>query len=571
MTPDSFLVAASLLALLAPWTEPVILPAIEEQASWASGQPVDISGQPDPFTRRAVVELEDRHLYDHFGIDPAGALRALVFRTRSGQWGPGGSGLAQQVVKLDALRDGRAPPRRSPAAKLAEAIHAVQLQALLGPDRVLDHWLSLAPSGRGRGLRHAPEDWHDTGWAGLDLATRAVLAATPRAPARLAPASLDDARRGEVTERAGRTLRALARDAPEIVPPELAAPAAAEEAASRAEAPAPRAARDRGAGAVARIHARTHGCRKGYDGGGATGCHRQWMEIAARSLAEGIDRAWGKSAARANGIHGCIAVIDGAGAQPIAVIGGAWPGRVAVDRCRTARREAGSIAKVLVWHTAAADGMPHDQVFADLPVILSGRTAGQADWKPDNAGGREMKPMTAHEALAHSVNRIVVRMALLVGPERLSRAARKIGFPWEAPLLPAAALGTASGPPLATGQAVHRLLSDTSDASAMLLRAMAGVTAWGTAARAFREVPGIAGKTGTTRRDNWFVGHDGTVTVVAWIGRDDGGPMPRLLDGRAASGGSVAADVVAAAFAAARMTGIARAADPAIRPYPRRS
>lgn len=570
MTPDSFLSTAALLALLAPWTDPVTVPSVPPQAVWSDGAPVDISGPPDRFTRTAVTALEDRHLRKHHGIDPAGALRGAAHRLATGAWGPGGSGLAQQTVKLAALRDGRAPVRRTPVAKLREAIHAVQLQALLGPERVLDLWFALAPAGRGRSLLHAPEDWHDTSWDGLDLASRAVLAATPRAPSRLSPAADSDSRRPVVTARAARTLATVARVAPGTVPPDLATETVAANAAERAENPAPAEARARGPAAVARLHARVHGCRVGTAGPDLpTGCSRAWMEIAAAALAEGLARAWGPDAWSA-GIHGCVAVIAGPAADPspLAVIGGPWTARVPVDRCRDARRETGSLAKLVVWHTAMAQGMPPNQVFADLPVVLAGRNR-QPDWRPENAGGRRLPPMPAHEALARSVNRIGARMALLVGSRRLAEAAERVGYPWEPATRPAAALGTASGSPLETGLAVHRLLGVPSPATTGLLRSMAGVTSRGTAAEAFRDLAGIAGKTGTTPRDAWFVGHDGTVTVVVWVGRDDGQPLPRLADGRPHSGGRVAAPIAADVLAAARTSGLATGPNAEIRPYPR--
>lgn len=52
-----------------------------------------------PFIPKAVIAIEDRRFYSHFGIDPIGLARAVVTNAVSGRAVQGGSTLTQQLAK----------------------------------------------------------------------------------------------------------------------------------------------------------------------------------------------------------------------------------------------------------------------------------------------------------------------------------------------------------------------------------------------------------------------------------------------------------------------------------------
>ena len=47
----------------------------------------------------AVIATEDRHFFEHYGIDPLGLLRAAIANARAGHFVQGGSTLTQQLAK----------------------------------------------------------------------------------------------------------------------------------------------------------------------------------------------------------------------------------------------------------------------------------------------------------------------------------------------------------------------------------------------------------------------------------------------------------------------------------------
>ncbi|TIV05256.1 MAG: penicillin-binding protein, partial [Mesorhizobium sp.] len=52
-----------------------------------------------PYIPEAVVAIEDRRFYSHFGIDPIGLSRAMVTNLIGGHFSQGGSTLTQQLAK----------------------------------------------------------------------------------------------------------------------------------------------------------------------------------------------------------------------------------------------------------------------------------------------------------------------------------------------------------------------------------------------------------------------------------------------------------------------------------------
>src|ERR1035438_593793 len=62
------------------------------------GDTLAVSELP-PNLVHAVVAIEDRRFYHHFGVDPFGLVRAFVTNTRRGYAVQGGSTLTQQLAK----------------------------------------------------------------------------------------------------------------------------------------------------------------------------------------------------------------------------------------------------------------------------------------------------------------------------------------------------------------------------------------------------------------------------------------------------------------------------------------
>ena len=64
----------------------------------SAGAPIRLSELPS-HVPLAVLAVEDRNFYHHFGVNPVSVLRALIVNTRSGEVVQGGSTITQQLAK----------------------------------------------------------------------------------------------------------------------------------------------------------------------------------------------------------------------------------------------------------------------------------------------------------------------------------------------------------------------------------------------------------------------------------------------------------------------------------------
>lgn len=92
---------------------------------------------PDVIT--ALIAIEDRNYYKHFGVDPAAILRAMRDNLSAGEVVSGASTLTMQFARI--LR-GR--PNRTLRNKIIEALLAIRLEVHLSKDVILSNWLNRA-------------------------------------------------------------------------------------------------------------------------------------------------------------------------------------------------------------------------------------------------------------------------------------------------------------------------------------------------------------------------------------------------------------------------------------------
>ena len=129
---------------------------------------------------KAVLATEDRRFYEHFGIDMAGTLRALVTNVRAGGVQQGGSSITQQLAKNLFLSGSRTWWR-----KAQEAMITAMLEAVLEKRRILELYLNVVEWGDGVYGAEAAARYHfGAPSAALSPAQAARLAAmlpSPRA------------------------------------------------------------------------------------------------------------------------------------------------------------------------------------------------------------------------------------------------------------------------------------------------------------------------------------------------------------------------------------------------------
>src|SRR6476619_8005576 len=131
----------------------------------------------------AVVSAEDKHFYDHGGVDVGATVRALIDDLQSGEVVQGGSTITQQYVK-NAFTNGE----RTIGRKIQEAILAGQLDRQLDKDTILYRYLSTIYFGSGSyGVGAAAQTYFRMPVSQLGLSEAALLAGVIPSPSKYSP------------------------------------------------------------------------------------------------------------------------------------------------------------------------------------------------------------------------------------------------------------------------------------------------------------------------------------------------------------------------------------------------
>jgi len=493
-----------------------------------------------PHVWQAVVAIEDRRFFDHFGIDIIGLTRAIVVNLTEGRSAQGGSTLTQQVAKNVFLTNEKSLKR-----KVQEALLALWLERRYSKDQILGIYLNRVYLGGGAwGIDAASQRYFGKPATQLTLYEAAAIAGLLRAPTRLTPIRDPVATAG----RAQVVLDAMVRA--NFIPEAAAQAAIASGAPMLGQIAAPRPGRHfadwvmEELGDIVPID-RDLVVQTTLD----PALQRQTEEKLAAMLAqEGGERKIGEGAA---------VILDPDGAIR-AMVGGRDYRRSQFNRA-LAPRQPGSSFKPFVFLAAMEAGWTAESRVEDSPLRIG-------SWTPDNYDRRFRGSVSLSQALAESLNIPTVRLAQDVGIKKVISLAHRLGIRAKLPANLAVALGagevtlldlTGAYAALANGGKAawpYGILSIRDRAGALLwqgepvgdalinpaiaesMRGMLrGVITHGTGKAAGVVGDGAVGKSGTTSdyRDAWFVGWDSTQGRVAgvWLGNDDNSPMARVTGG----------------------------------------
>lgn len=503
------------------------------------GTPRAVRDLPPPVWQ-AMVAIEDRRFFDHFGIDIFGLLRALTVNLTEGRSAQGGSTLTQQVAKNVFLTNEKSLKR-----KVQEALLALWLERRYSKEQILGIYLNRVYLGGGAwGIDAAAQRYFGKPATRLSLYESAAIAGLLRAPARLTPLRDPQATAG----RAQVVLAAMVRAG--FITEAEAEQARAEGAPMLGQIAAPRPGRHFADWVMEELDDvmpvdRDLIVQTTLD----PGLQRQAEEKLAAMLAqEGAERKIGEGAA---------VILDRDGAIR-ALVGGRDYRRSQFNRA-LAPRQPGSSFKPFVFLAALEAGWTAEALVADAPLRIG-------SWSPENYDRRYRGDVSLAQALAESLNTPTVRLAQNVGIKRVISLAHRLGIRAKLPSNLAVSLGAGevnlldltgayatlanggraawpygiasvrdrSGRLLWQGGAIDDALVAPEHAEAMsaMLR---GVITQGTGKAAGIVGTGAVGKTGTTSdyRDAWFVGWDAAQGRVAgvWLGNDDNSPMARVTGG----------------------------------------
>lgn len=497
------------------------------------GEWLDFDQIPDSM-KNAMVAVEDRRFYAHFGIDPIRLTGAVLESAMGNGRISATSTITQQLARNLFLNNNRSIDR-----KLREAVLAMALEWKFSKEQILELYLNKVYFGGGAyGIDSASRNFFSHPATQLSTAEAAIIAGLVKAPSRYSPTADVDA----AVARAQVVLQ-LMEEQGYITP------------------------------AQARVNIGAVRLKK-QNGQNSLRYFTDWvlpqLDLLLPETFEPIE-VWttidvglqqaASDAIRANapsGAQGALVSLDRDGAV-LAMVGGTDYVETNYNRATAAQRQPGSAWKLFVYLAALEAGYTPDDRVVDTPVTIDG-------WSPRNSNGKNVGETNLRTAFAYSINTVAAQLGQEVGFGTVASMARRFGITSPISTFPSMVLGSsevrlldmtrafaaisAKGVSVepygitrvttAQGRQIYRheraraaqLVPDYVAAGITDLLQTAVNTGTGRAAQIGRPV---AGKTGTTNsnKDGWFIGFSSGITTGVWMGRDDARAVSGLQGGRA--------------------------------------
>ncbi|NLS01394.1 penicillin-binding protein [Rhizobium sp. P38BS-XIX] len=504
------------------------------------GEAVALSDM-SPYIPEAIVAIEDRRFYSHFGFDPIGLGRAIVTNIVTGHAVQGGSTLTQQLAKNLFLS-----PDRTLERKVQEVLLALWLEHKYTKDQILTMYLNRVYFGSNAyGVEAASRRYFNKSAKDVNLGEAAMLAGLVKAPSRLSPAR--DPAAAEA--RAQLVLQAM-RDQNFITDSDV----------KTAMSQPPTRSKSYWTGAENYVADMVMDQLPKLIGGPVKEdlIVDTTLDMSLEADAEkALQDVLSKDGRKLNASQASLVSVDATGAIR-ALVGGRDYAQSQFNRAVTAKRQPGSAFKPFVYTAALEAGLTPNTIRNDMPIKIG-------NWAPENYEQRYSGPVTLATAVAKSLNTIAAQLVAEVGPEQVIKVARRLGIESDLQANASIALGTSEVSLLELTSAYatfmnggykvapHVVTKVTTASGKVLYQAnvdnpervlnpdivtnmnamMAGVIASGTGKSA--RIPGwqAAGKSGTTQsfRDALFVGFTSHLTTGVWFGNDDGKSMRKVTGG----------------------------------------
>lgn len=372
-----------------------------------------------PHLAQAIIAIEDRRFYQHWGVDIRGILRAGWRNSQAGGTREGGSTITQQLARLIFLS-----PERTFRRKTQEALLAIWLEGQLTKEEILLRYLNTAYFGAGAyGVDAAAKRYFGKKASELTLAESAMLAGLVRAPSQLAPTR----NFGGAKERQETVLQAMV---------DTKAISAADAEIARAQKVNLRTPPETPPGSNYFVDMVAGDLRRilGSSSGDLT--LRTTLNLELQRLAEGvIERRLEQEGAKKKVSQAALVALAKDGAV-LALVGGRDYETSQFNRAVQAKRQAGSLFKLFVYLTALQRGYTPQSVVVDRPTQIG-------EWEPQNYSGGFRGSMSLRNAFAHSVNTIAVQLSDEVGIPAVIDTAKRMGVQSTLPAVPSLALGSA--------------------------------------------------------------------------------------------------------------------------------
>lgn len=507
----------------------------------------------------ALLVMEDRKFYKHWGVDPLGIARAMVRNVKAGRAVQGGSTLTQQLVKNYFLTSERTIKR-----KLTEMIMAMLLEFHYSKQEILQAYLNevnLGQSGNRaiHGFGLGSQFLFGRPLIELELHQHATLAGMVKGPSLFNPVrnpkrakqrrdlvldvmvqqglieqSVADQQKQQSLMTVGTRKKQASRSYPAFT--DFVREQLLERYQSKDLS-------DVGLSIYTTLDPRA----------------QRRLDTAVEKTVTELEKSLPKQAGKIQVAAVSVRTDNG---EVLAISGGNNFVTGNFNRALNAKRPIGSLIKPFVL-LAALQEKPElyqlNSFVLDDKVVISQR--GSDDWSPQNYDKKYHGDVMLLDALAKSYNVPFVKIGMDVGLDQVTGLLKDYGLEKKPRNLPSVLLGSTELSPLEVAQMYLTLASggfrtpisgvnfvldvdrkpleayaleieqvSKGQANNLVTHALQEVMRTGTAAgvnQGFAPQLGLAGKTGTTNdfKDSWFAGFSGDVLTVVWMGRDDNKPV----------------------------------------------
>ncbi len=502
----------------------------------------------------ALLAMEDRQFYQHFGVNPKGIIRALIANLKSGKRSQGGSTLTQQLVKNYFLT-----PDQSYERKIREMFYALIIDWKYPKDDVLEAYMNEIYLGQDgsraiHGFGLASQFFFGKPVSELSLNNIATLIGIIPSPSGYNPRSHPK----RALERRNIVLNVL-------VAQNLISQAEADEVKKMPldvlTTPPTGITKYPSFVDLVTKELRTRYTKEDLTREGLkifTTLDPVTQSYAEKAVVETLPKL--EKQKRVSNLQAALIISKNNTGEIEAMVGDRQVRQAGFNRALSAKRQIGSLMKPFIYLRA----LEEPQRFS-LATLLDDNTpfelqVGNKVWRPQNYDKQTHGWIPLMTALAKSFNVPTVRLGMDVGVQNVIDTLYRLGLSREEqytfPIVPSTLLGAiditlfdvtqmyssiANGGykvPLHAIREVTRpdgtpLSQNLVSAQQVIFpgpnflitRAMQEVVNAGTAGRIRREgiKTIVAGKTGTTNkaRDSWFAGFSGDRTGVVWIGKDE--------------------------------------------------
>lgn len=508
------------------------------------------------YTKNALLAVEDKRFYNHFGLDLFGIARAIVANRKAGRVVQGGSSITQQLAKNILIATGKFKHSdQTYKRKIQEVFLVLQLERKFTKDQILTLYLNRVYFGSGTyGIDAAAQKYFGKSAPQLTLFESAIIVGLLKSPSKFSPHSSFK----RATDRAETVIKLMQSSG-------FIQNAETEIAAGHAQ--------------MQNFKGPDYGVRYFTD----------WIRDSIQFYADQeedlevittLDMNMQKAAEKSvkqimdeysdhmKASEAAFVAMSPDGAVK-AMVGGRAHGFSQFNRVTQALRQSGSAIKTFIYLAALEYlGKSMSDMESDLPYE-------KGTWHPSNFKYEAVGEISYLQALQKSVNSVVIRTAEHVGVKRIKHMLEKVGIYSDMPDNLTIALGagtvtlldyTAAYACFANhgrltnphgilaindkfGNPKYRFVKYeqprvmTAKSYHELRHALSTVVTSGTGRRA--DIDGtVSGKTGSNgNRDAWFIGYRETkegrdntgftdLIVGAWVGNDNNSDMhPKSMGG----------------------------------------